>query len=314
STIVIAQTSNEPLDELNARAQAIRKQHRELGDDGLDIPGRPYQLHAGDHIQVRHTITHPDHGPLRNGTAATLSSIDRSSGELALELPDGDEVTLDREQIEQADLRLAYVQHPFPAQGHTTDTTHLIIAGQATREGTYVAITRARHATDIYATPTDQDSPGDADRLAQLADRVSRTEPEVPSISTPLAHENNLTQRTELYATAALTAQATREEITHQPLDTPARHVERGAQPTGEDMRTVALGLEDSGDQTPGKDPPKPTLDKDDRRITSPQKRTEYEPEHALQRVWPGRDAPERDAPGWDADQPEREPTIGWEL
>jgi conjugative relaxase-like TrwC/TraI family protein len=47
-TLVIAQTSNEHLDELNARAQAIRQEHGELGDDSLPIPGRPYTLHTGD--------------------------------------------------------------------------------------------------------------------------------------------------------------------------------------------------------------------------------------------------------------------------
>ena len=40
-----------------------------------------------------------------------------------------------RERVRQADLRLAYVQHPVPAQGLTTDTTHLIVAEHATSEG-----------------------------------------------------------------------------------------------------------------------------------------------------------------------------------
>ncbi len=61
ATIVIAQTSNEHLDELNARAQAIRHQHGQLGHEHVRVPGRPYDLHAGDHVQVRHTIHH-EHG------------------------------------------------------------------------------------------------------------------------------------------------------------------------------------------------------------------------------------------------------------
>jgi ATP-dependent exoDNAse (exonuclease V) alpha subunit len=194
TTIVIAQTSNEHLDELNARAQAIRKQAGQLGQDGLDIPGRPYQLHARDQIQLRRTITHPDHGPLRNGTTATISGVDPRSGELALKRADGGEVILDRKQIEEADLRLAYVQHPFPAQGHTTDTAHVIIGGQTTREGTYVAITRARVHTEIYAAqPTE-----DADRLTRLAERVSETEPEIASIRVPLAQEEFAATATEM--------------------------------------------------------------------------------------------------------------------
>ncbi|MGH3265746.1 MAG: hypothetical protein ACRDNS_27555, partial [Trebonia sp.] len=200
STLVIAQSSNEHLDELNARAQAIRKQHKQLGEEQIAVPGRPYGLHAGDQIQVRHTITHPDHGQLRNGTGATITDVDPRSGELVLRLTSGKELVLDQEQIEQVDLRLAYVQHPFPAQGHTTDTTHVIIASQATREGTYVALTRAREQTQIYSAVTDPTA--DADRLEQLAERVSQTEPEIPSISMPLAHEQAVTR--EIWRAAAV--------------------------------------------------------------------------------------------------------------
>lgn len=190
STIVIAQTSNEHLDALNARAQAIRRQDGQIGEEGVPVPRRPYSLRAGDLIQIRHTINHPDHGHLRNGTGATVTGVDPRSGELTLQLADETELTLDQEQIEQADLRLAYVQHPFPAQGHTTDTAHVIIGGQVTREGTYVAISRAREQTHIYDAASDV-SP-DADRLQLLAERVSQTEPEVPSIIVPFAHETRI--------------------------------------------------------------------------------------------------------------------------
>jgi conjugative relaxase-like TrwC/TraI family protein len=76
TTIVLAQTSNDHLDELNARYQAIRHQHGELGVDTIPAPGRPYSLHAGDEVQIRRTINHPDHGPLRNGTTALIRDID----------------------------------------------------------------------------------------------------------------------------------------------------------------------------------------------------------------------------------------------
>jgi ATP-dependent exoDNAse (exonuclease V) alpha subunit len=186
-TIVIAQTSNEHLDELNARAQAIRQQHGQLGEDSVPVPGRPYELHEGDHVQVRHNIRH-DHGQLRNGTTAIVSSVDPRTGAVDLRLANGTELRLHEPEIAHADLRLAYVQHPFPAQGQTTDTTHLIVTANAIREGTYVALTRARNDTHIYS-PDQPDRPADLDRLQQLADRISRTEPELPSIHTPLAHE-----------------------------------------------------------------------------------------------------------------------------
>ena len=47
-TLVVAETSNEQLDALNARAQAIRLQDGELGAASVPLTGRPYGLRAGD--------------------------------------------------------------------------------------------------------------------------------------------------------------------------------------------------------------------------------------------------------------------------
>jgi conjugative relaxase-like TrwC/TraI family protein len=198
TTIVIAQTSNEHLDELNARAQAIRIQHGQLGRETLPAPGRPYALHPGDEVQIRRTIPHPDHGQLRNGTTAHVADIDPGAKTVSLQLDDGETLRLDRDQLARADLRLSYVQHPFPAQGQTTDTAHLIIGEHATQEGSYVALTRAREQTHIHAA-SPGDEPSDRDRLQALSERMSRTEPDLPSIHTPLANETHI--RTELAQT-----------------------------------------------------------------------------------------------------------------
>ncbi len=192
TTIVLAQTSNDHLDELNARYQAIRHQHSELGTDAIPAPGRPYSLHPGDEVQVRRTINHPGHGPLRNGTTALIRDIDPDTQTIRLALPTGSPVNLTIDQANAAQLRLAYVQHPFPAQGLTTDTAHLIVSAHATREGTYVALTRARKETHLYAGES-IDSDRDGDRLQALADRISRAEPDVPSIAVPLEHEHEQT-------------------------------------------------------------------------------------------------------------------------
>jgi conjugative relaxase-like TrwC/TraI family protein len=106
TTLVIAQTSNEHLDELNARAQAIRAQHNELGDRGLAVAGRPYRLHAGDEIQIRRSIHHPDLGQLRNGTTGHILDSNPHDEALAVSLRDGRLVVLDRAQIDRADIRL----------------------------------------------------------------------------------------------------------------------------------------------------------------------------------------------------------------
>jgi ATP-dependent exoDNAse (exonuclease V) alpha subunit len=187
-TLVITQTSNEHLDELNAYAQALRARDRQLGYNSLKLPGRPYEVRSGDEVQIRRTVSLPD-GPVRNGTTATVTQINPRSGEMSMALTDRSTLVMTREQTEQADLRLAYVQHPVPAQGVTADTTHLIVADHATAEGTYVALTRARERTDIYVSEgmlTDSE----LEPLERLAERVGRTEPEVPSIAVPIAREH----------------------------------------------------------------------------------------------------------------------------
>jgi conjugative relaxase-like TrwC/TraI family protein len=202
--IVISQTTNDHLDELNARAQAIRHQDGDLGRQGAELPERPYRLYRGDEVQIRHTIPDPEHGALRNGTTAQVTDVKRSGNQLTLRLPDGTETTLERAQIEQADIRLAYVQHPFPSQGQTTDTAHLIAGEHATQEGSYVALTRARERTDIYASSDTLAIDEVDDRLLALADSIGQSEDETPSIDTPLAHERALEAEYDLEAEPAL--------------------------------------------------------------------------------------------------------------
>ena len=231
-TMVIAQTSNDHLDQLNARAQAIRRQAGQLGDEHMPVPGRPYAIHPGDDIQIRRTFPHPAHGPLTNGTSGWVENIDGEAGAADIRLSDGHHVQLDARQIHQADLRLAYVQHPFPAQGQTTDAAHLIVADHATRDGTYVGITRARKSTRIYAANPRQP---DTDRITQLAEQTSRTEPELPSITTPLATPRRPERgaRTEVAARRPRTPERGNEDI----ADDDKRERGRRVWPTDAELR-----------------------------------------------------------------------------
>ena len=85
------------------------------------------------------------------------------------------------------------MQHPFPAQTQTTETAHLIVAEQATQDGTHGAITRARDRTDIYAATARAGA--DADRIQAHAVTVGRSEPDLPSIRVPLAYERAIITR-----------------------------------------------------------------------------------------------------------------------
>lgn len=197
STLVLAETSNERLDMLNARAQAIRAQDRELGVEQVPLAGRPYGLRGGDQVVIRASVTHPELGPVRNGTTADVLDVDANRDTAILQLADGRFADWDKQTLDTAQARLAYVSHPFPAQGHTTDTAHLIVAPYATAEGSYVSITRARDHTRIYAARDQLDLSAETtprQEIDALAERLGRSEPEMPSISLPLAHEQHIEQ------------------------------------------------------------------------------------------------------------------------
>lgn len=187
-TIVIAQTSNHHLDELNARVQAIRLQNRELGTAVVAVPGRPYELHPGDEVQIRKTTEAPDGSWLRNGTTGVVTDVDTQAKTLRLHLTDAREITLTQDGLAEADVRLAYVQHPFSAQGVTTDTTHLIAAENATGGGSYVALTRARQRSDVYASSEFLERPSELE-TDELAQKLGSQESDLASIDQPVKQE-----------------------------------------------------------------------------------------------------------------------------
>jgi hypothetical protein len=192
-TLVVVETSNEQLDALNARAQAIRLQDGELGSDSVPLTGRPYGLRAGDDVVVRAPVRHPDLGSVRNGVSGQVIDVDTEAGTATLRLSDGREAAFDRGLLDTGQVRLGYVSHPFPAQGRTTDTTHVIAGPLSTAEGSYVALTRAREHTHLYASSDQLELPEQREpAIAALAERLGRSEPDMPSIRVPLAHEQHV--------------------------------------------------------------------------------------------------------------------------
>jgi len=75
TALVVIQTSNEQLDGLNARAQALRAQDGDLGEQEVALAGRPYGLYAGDEIVLRAASTHPELGAVRNGTRGRVLDV-----------------------------------------------------------------------------------------------------------------------------------------------------------------------------------------------------------------------------------------------
>ena len=114
-------------------------------------------------------------------------------------LADGRQGVFDRELLDAAQTRLVYVQHPFPAQGATVDTAHVVCGEHATAEGSYVALTRARQQTHVYAGRdrlAELEPDADRDRVvAAIAERMGASDPEIASIDLPLAHEQRVEVR-----------------------------------------------------------------------------------------------------------------------
>ncbi|MGI8713058.1 MAG: hypothetical protein ACR2NR_07745 [Solirubrobacteraceae bacterium] len=175
SALVVIQTSNDHLDGLNARAQALRAQDGILaGEHAVVLAGRPYGLRAGDEIVLRAASVHPQLGAVRSGTRGRV--VDVAEDEHAtVALADSREASWDRGQLEAASVRLAYVSHTWPAQGQTVDRAHVIAGDHADRE----------------------------DRLARLAERLGRSEPEVPSIAVALAHEHQVQRELDRESTSS---------------------------------------------------------------------------------------------------------------
>jgi conjugative relaxase-like TrwC/TraI family protein len=215
TALVVVQTSNEQLDGLNARAQALRIQDDQLGERAVALAGRPYGLYAGDEIVLRAASVHPQLGAVRNGTRGRV--IDVADDEHAtVQLTDGRQASWERAQLDAASARLAYVSHTWPAQGQTVDRAHVIAGEHSDSNGTYVALTRARERTHLYASAerldsVDDDGGGREDRLARLAERLGRAEPEMPSIAVALAHEQRVERELDRERAPSLTGRPDRD-------------------------------------------------------------------------------------------------------
>jgi conjugative relaxase-like TrwC/TraI family protein len=187
-TIMLTDASNVELDRINAAAQELRAEAGELGADRAELPDRPYGLAAGDEV----IFTAPHHQPgaprVQSGTLATVKTVN-SPSEVALQTKGALEREVRVDTREFHDLRLAYAQHVYKAQGATVDRGFVLMGGwQTDRERAYVALSRAREQTDIYASHEDlgnQDM--DTAAIEHLGEAISETHAKQPSIATPTA-------------------------------------------------------------------------------------------------------------------------------
>jgi hypothetical protein len=139
--------------ELNALARALMDSHGRLGRERLTIAGVEFAV--GDRIVC---LRNSDALAVRNGTRATVETIDRKHRTLGVVTDRGDRVHLRGEYVEDGHVRHAYALTGHAGQGVTVERAFVLgLGGQRLQEWGYVALSRARQQTRLYVTATSRE-------------------------------------------------------------------------------------------------------------------------------------------------------------
>jgi len=203
--VMICDASNSELDRLNAMAQDRRLTAGELGEGRVDLPGRPYGLHAGDEVLLTGALYEPGRERVENGTRARVTRAHGRRIGLRTVEPQPREVGVDTRRF--SEMRLAYAQHVYKAQGATVDRALVLTGGwQTDRESAYVALTRARERTDLYVSREDLGEDGmDDGAIQRLSERIAISRAQQASITRAEASRQASTSRAEGPAQASMT-------------------------------------------------------------------------------------------------------------
>jgi len=181
---MLTDASNRELDEVNALAQQRRIDRSELGNTAVPVEGRPYSLLAGDEVMFTAAAYPPGQQRVENGTLGTVSHVDPTDG-LWVSTRESEpcEVGLSDQQAQQ--LRLAYAQHLYKAQGATVDRAFVLMGGwQTDRERAYVALTRARESTEVFVSRDDLGQDGlDDGAIQRLGERIALSQAQQASVT-----------------------------------------------------------------------------------------------------------------------------------
>jgi conjugative relaxase-like TrwC/TraI family protein len=134
--------------ELNTLARALMDSHGRLGHTRLTIAGSEYA--AGDRIVC---LRNDDALGVKNGTRATVETVDRKHRTLSVMTDRGDHIALDTGYLEAGHVCHAYALTGHAGQGVTVERAFVLgIGGQRLQEWGYVALSRARQQTRLYVT------------------------------------------------------------------------------------------------------------------------------------------------------------------
>jgi ATP-dependent exoDNAse (exonuclease V) alpha subunit len=179
---LIADSSNQEIDRLNARAQNLRAQHGELGHTEIQLPHQHYGLRQGDLIAFTTQHRPPGHPCVENGTRGEINAIDERGVTITL---DGSDRTIRLADERLDSLRLAYAQHVYRQQGATVERSVIVTSGwQTSKETAYVEASRARDGTEWYLARDQLGADGQDERLVrQPAGMMRQSRAQTPSLA-----------------------------------------------------------------------------------------------------------------------------------
>ena len=185
--VMLTDASNEELDRINALAQAQRAGSSEIGQHHVELPGRPYALHGRDEIVFNAQLHQPGAERIENGTTGKVLSVNDREQRVRVRTAEPTPRDVEFSTTDFSDVRLAYAQHVYKAQGMTADRALVLTGGwQTDRERAYVALTRARERTDVYLARDDLGAEGlDDGAIARLSERISKSRAQEASIARP---------------------------------------------------------------------------------------------------------------------------------
>jgi ATP-dependent exoDNAse (exonuclease V) alpha subunit len=142
--------------------------HGLLGQERLQT--RSGEFAAGDRVVCLHNS---DRLGVRNGTRATVQSVDEKRKAIVLGTDRGERVEIAGAYLNAGHVRHAYALTGHRAQGLTVDRAFVLATGDARlQEWGYVALSRARKETRVYITGEEREPES---HFHELDDRPSTT-------------------------------------------------------------------------------------------------------------------------------------------
>jgi|CZKG01.1.fsa_nt_gi conjugative relaxase-like TrwC/TraI family protein len=179
---LMSDASNVEIDRMNARAQHLRAERGELGEQEIELPDVPYGLREGDEVAFI-TQHYPDgERRVENGTRGEITNIDTTRQQVSVLTDDAREVMVAGDDLES--LRLSYAQHIYRKIGATVERSVAVTGGwQTSQEGAYVQASRARQGTDWHVAREDLGTEGlDPERVTRLSETMRASRAQIPSI------------------------------------------------------------------------------------------------------------------------------------